>query len=114
LNIAVGNSAGVNLTTGSNNIDIGAAGTAGDAARIRIGAKGTQKSTFIAGISGVAVSGSALVVNANGQLCIAGSSARFKKDIRPMDKSSEAIFSLKPVSFRTRRNLIREVSLSLG
>jgi hypothetical protein len=56
--------------------------------------------TFIAGISGTAVVGDTVVVDANGQLGTATSSARFKKDIRPMDKTSEAILGLKPVSFQ--------------
>jgi hypothetical protein len=56
--------------------------------------------TFIAGISGTAVVGDAVVVDANGQLGTVASSARFKKQIRPMDKTSEAILGLKPVSFR--------------
>jgi hypothetical protein len=36
-NIAVGFQAGVNLTTGSNNINIGNAGVAGESNKIRIG-----------------------------------------------------------------------------
>ena len=98
-NIALGSSAGSNLTTGSNNINIGALGTADEANTIRIGKQGTQKTTFIAGISGVAVSGSAVLVNSNGKLGVATSSIRFKDNIKPMDKASEAILALKPVSF---------------
>jgi hypothetical protein len=40
------------------------------------------------------------VVDANGQLGTATSSARFKKHITPTDKTSEAILALKPVTFR--------------
>jgi uncharacterized coiled-coil protein SlyX len=54
-NIALGSNAGANLTTGSNNIDIGNRGVAGDAAKIRIGKVSTQTATFIAGIHGVTV-----------------------------------------------------------
>ena len=56
-NTAFGNNAGKNLTTGSNNIDIGddVVGVAGESNKIRIGTVGTQNATFIAGISGVAV-----------------------------------------------------------
>jgi hypothetical protein len=99
-NIAVGLSAGNNLTTGSDNIDIGNNGVADEASTIRIGTSGTQTATFIAGISGTAVVGDAVVVDGNGQLGTATSSARFKKDIKPMDKTSEAILGLKPVSFQ--------------
>jgi dsDNA-binding SOS-regulon protein len=41
-------------------------------------------------------------VDANGQLGTVASSARFKKNIKPMDKTSEAILALKPVSFQYR------------
>jgi hypothetical protein len=90
----------VNLTTGGNNIDIGNAGVAGESNKIRIGRQGTHNGTFIAGISGVAGTGSHVVVNAMGKLGVAASSARFKEAIKPMGKSSEAILALKPVTFR--------------
>jgi hypothetical protein len=98
-NIAVGDNAGVSLTTGDNNIDIGNEGVADEANTIRIGTSETQTATFIAGISGTAVVGDPVVVDANGQLGTATSSARFKKDIKPMDKTSEAILGLKPATF---------------
>jgi uncharacterized coiled-coil protein SlyX len=101
----VGNNAGHNLTTGSNNIDIGALGTAGEAGKIRIGKQGTQNGTFIAGIFGAAVSGSQVVVNSSGKLGVAASSARFKEAIKPMDKASEAILALQPVTFRYREEI---------
>ncbi len=99
-NIAVGASAGINLTTGSNNIDIGNAGVAGESRTIRIGTTGTQRKTFIAGISGASVpTGVAVIVDANGQLGTVVFSERFKDEIKPMDKASEAILALKPVTF---------------
>jgi hypothetical protein len=105
-NIAVGLGAGGNLTTGSNNIDIGALGTAGESNTIRIGKSGTQTATFIAGISGKTASGGvAVYVNANGKLGTTVSSARFKEHIKPMDKTSEAIHALKPVTFRYKQEL---------
>jgi hypothetical protein len=48
-------------------------------------------------LSGVAVTGDPVVVDANGKLGILTSSARFKDEIKPMDKASEAILALKPV-----------------
>jgi hypothetical protein len=105
-NIAVGSNAGVNLTTGDNNIDIGALGIASEANTIRIGKQGTQKSTFIAGIAGVPVNGTQVVVNAStGKLGVASSSIRFKEAIKPMDKASEAILRLKPVIFRYKEEI---------
>jgi len=113
-NIALGNLAGANLTNGSNNIDIAAPGVAGEANTIRIGTIGMQRRTFIAGISGVAVSGSEVVVNSNGRLGVATSSARFKQAIKPMDKASEAILSLKPVSFRYKEEIDPEGAPQFG
>src|SRR5207248_3378672 len=97
--------AGANLTSGSNNIDISNSGVAGEAAKIRIGKQGTQNGTFIAGIFGVPVTGSTVVVNSTGKLGVATSSARFKEAIKPMYKASEAILALKPVTFRYKHEL---------
>jgi Chaperone of endosialidase len=96
----LGTNAGVNLTTGEFNIDIGNEGVADEGNTIRIGTVGTHAATFIAGISGTAVVGDPVVVDANGQLGTAASSARFKKEIRPMDNASETILALKPVRFQ--------------
>ena len=106
-NIALGDHAGSNLTTGSNNIDIGHLGVAGESAKIRIGTAGTHKATYIAGIRGTAVPGGATVyIDSNGQLGTAVvSSERFKEEIKPMDKASEAILALKPVTFRYKHDL---------
>jgi hypothetical protein len=107
-NVALGYSAGINLTTGNNNIDIGAnvTGTAGEANTIRIGKSGTQQKTFIAGIFGKTVAnGAGVMINSNGQLGTVQSSARFKNDIKPMDKASEAILKLKPVTFHYKEEL---------
>jgi len=106
-NIALGSEAGINLTTGKNNIYIGnGGGTPGESAKIRIGTTGTQKATFIAGISGVTVpSGVGVIVGTDGKLGTVVSSARFKTETRPMDKASEAILALKPVTFRFKHEL---------
>jgi hypothetical protein len=104
-NIALGHLAGENLTTGINNIDIGSGGVAGESGRIRIGTTGFQLATFIAGISGTAVTGAPVVVNSSGQLGVAASSVRFKQQIKPMDKTSEAILALKPVTFHYKKEL---------
>jgi uncharacterized coiled-coil protein SlyX len=103
-NTALGHEAGRNLTTGNNNIDIGNIGLAGESRTIRIGDSNHTR-TFLAGISGVAVTGAAVHVNAAGQLGTAPSSARFKQEIKPMEKVSEAILSLKPVTFHYRKDV---------
>jgi hypothetical protein len=106
----LGANAGINLTTGSNNIDIGVQGVARESNTIRIGAVGLQKDAYMQGISAATVaSGVTVVVGTNGKLGTVQSSARFKDGIKPMDKASEAILSLKPVTFRYKRSLIQVV-----
>jgi trimeric autotransporter adhesin len=103
-NIALGVNAGLFLTTGSDNIDIANAGVAGESSTIRIGNSNVdgQNRAFIVGIRGV-TTGNAdavpVVIDSDGQLGTAGSSRRFKKEIKPMEQASEAILSLKPVTF---------------
>jgi len=105
-NIAVGFRAGVNLTNGSNNIDIGSNGVVGESNTIRIGNTGAQSATFVAGVRGVAIAAAQPVgVNTAGQLGVRASSARFKEAISSMDKASEAILALHPVSFRYQKSL---------
>lgn len=106
-NVAIGSHAGANLTTGNNNIIVGAnvVGNAGEANTIRIGKQGVQKSTFVGGIFGTAVSGSTVLVNSSGKLGVATSSARFKEAIEPMKKASEAVLALKPVTFRYKEEV---------
>ena len=103
-NIALGFRAGSSLTTGNQNIDIGNLGVAGESGAIRIG-NAAQTRTFIAGISGQAVSGSPVYVNAGGQLGVLPSSERFKEEIKPMDNASEAILEVEPVTFHYKKDL---------
>ena len=119
LNIALGFGAGVNLTTGNNNIDIGNLGVAAEANIIRIGTEvavtdpfgvihPAHTATYIAGISDAdAIGGEAVFVTSAGKLGIISvpSSARFKDEIRPMNKASEAILALNPVAFRYKMEL---------
>ena len=105
-NIALGLSAGSHLTTGSNNIDIGSVGVAGEAKTIRIGTGGRQINTYIAGINGVTVAGGiGVIIDSSGHLGTTTSSARFKDEIKPIDKASEAILALAPVTFRYKKDL---------
>jgi uncharacterized coiled-coil protein SlyX len=46
-----------------------------------------------------------VLVAANGQLGTATSSERFKEEIKPMDKVSEALFLLRPVTFRYKTEI---------
>ena len=97
----MGYNAGANLTTGHDNVDIQAAGVAGESNTLRIGTA-KQTRTFISGIRGVTTANAnavPVVIDSAGQLGTVSSSGRFKSDIQPMDKTSETILGLKPVTF---------------
>jgi hypothetical protein len=108
-NTAVGYGAGFTITTGSNNTALGGfAGkgviTANNVICIGSGVLGADvsDSTWIGNIWGVTPqSGNTapVVVSDGGQLGVVASSERFKKDIATMDKASEIILSLRPVTF---------------
>ena len=110
-NTIVGDAAGTSINTFNNNIYIGQSvnppGPLAESDTIRIadsspsvGGPATSQ-VFFGGIFGanVGAAGSPVQISTNGQLGTLVSSARFKKDIDPMRKSSEAIFSLRPVTF---------------
>jgi hypothetical protein len=117
LNIGLGGAAGQNLTTGGNNIDISNPGVAAESNIIRIGNQvaftdiggithPAHTKTFIAGVHGATASGAVTVyVNSSGQLGTLPSSARFKQDIHSMDKASEVILALKPVTFHYKAEI---------
>jgi hypothetical protein len=96
-NIGIGYQAGVTLTSGNNNIYIGNQGASVESETIRIGT--AQAATFIAGINTAGMSGTAVVVDANGQLGVTLSSARYKQDIETMASRSENLLKLRPVTF---------------
>src|SRR5437762_784280 len=106
-NTATGSAALVNNTTGSSNTALGqAAGALVTTANnvIAIGTAGADVSntTWIGNIYGVTTqSGTTapVVVSDTGQLGTVASSERFKKDVAAMEKASEAILSLRPVTF---------------
>ena len=80
-NIALGFEAGLNLTDGDNNIYVGNPGEAAESNTIRIGAGG-HTSAFIAGVQ-----------------VVAPSSRQFKQDIHDMDRASNNLMQLRPVTF---------------
>jgi hypothetical protein len=108
-NIAEGYHAGYNLTTGSNNIDIGSLGVKAESGVIRIGTitgtTSTQSAAYIAGIYGVktATAGTAVFIDSSGQLGTVSSSIRYKEDIQPMADASERLLQLRPVKFRYKK-----------
>jgi len=65
-----------------------------------------QTNTYIAGISGVTVPGGVqVIIDSTGHLGTIVSSKRFKENVQPMDETSDAIFSLQPVTFRYKKEL---------
>jgi hypothetical protein len=115
-NIFIGASAGSTVQGfGSNNIEIGTIGNGKDDGQIRIGKKDVHTTVHIAGIAGSTVSRGVAVMTDNlGHLGTVTSSARFKEKIKPMDQTSEAILSLKPVTFRYKKALDPEAVPQFG
>ena len=104
-NIAIGSSAGSNVTNTNNNIYIGNEGEASDHDTIRIG-NDSHARILIPAINHIASGGVPVAIDSmTGLLGQAASSARFKDNIKPMDKASESILALKPVSFRYRKEI---------
>ena len=95
-NIAIGDSAGQNVTTAGNVICIGA----------NVAGANVSSSCYIGSIFGETSSGGAAVfINSAGKLGTIMSSQRFKEEIKPMDEASEALFALKPVTFRYKKEI---------
>ena len=93
-NIALGNNAGANIMTASDVICIGSVGA------------DVSNSCYISNIFGAtSTNGIGVFINTDGRLGTVTSSKRFKEDIRPMDKASEALFALKPVAFRYKKEI---------
>jgi Chaperone of endosialidase len=107
VNTAIGNAALLFNTTGINNIALGfAAGNGVTTADhvICIGSSGANvsPSCFIGNIRNVQTANPdaiPVMIDSAGQLGTASSSRRFKKEIKPMERTSEAILALKPVTF---------------
>jgi hypothetical protein len=104
-NTVIGDAAGGALTSGSDNIYIGATsgGPAVESGAIRIGDPLFVSGAWIAGIFGNLTPGVPVYINASGKLSTTPSSQRYKEDIKRMDKASEALFALKPVTFRYKK-----------
>jgi hypothetical protein len=96
LNIAVGVNAGHDVVTAQNAICIG----------LNVFGADVGDSCFIGNIFGqTSASGAAVYVNSNHKLGTLTSSSRFKDDIKPMERVSEALFALKPVTFHYKKEI---------
>jgi hypothetical protein len=93
-NIALGVNAGIGVTTVDNVICIGADGA------------NVSNSCYIGQIfSRSSSGGTAVFINSDGKLGTATSSRRFKEEIKPMEQASEALYALKPVTFRYKKGI---------
>jgi hypothetical protein len=95
-NVALGFGAGSGVTTASNVICIGT----------NVAGNDVNDSCYIGNIFGDTSSGgTAVFVNTNGRLGTTTSSRRFKDNIELMDQASEALFALRPVTFRYKKEI---------
>ena len=96
LNIALGVNAGHDVVTAQNAICIG----------LNVFGADVGDSCYIGNIFGeTSASGAAVYVNSNHRLGTLTSSNRFKDDIKPMERVSEALFALKPVTFHYKKEI---------
>ena len=123
-NVAIGNNA-LSNSAGDNNTALGFnAGSAVTTANnlICIGAFGANvsNSCFIGNIYSnvqpiVGTDPDSVTINSNGRLGRGNvSSRRYKHDIKPMDKASEALYTLKPASFRYNKEYDATQTLAFG
>jgi hypothetical protein len=108
-NTAVGFQAGLNATTGDGNVYIGV-GMEGVAAE--------SNHTYIRNVNTTTVIGggtdTVTVDLTTGLLGHLSSSRRYKEDIKPMDKASEALFALKPVAYRYKKEIDQSQTVDYG
>jgi hypothetical protein len=96
-NVALGMNAGANATTGSNNVYIGTG---------MEGVAGESNACYIASIFGqTSANGVPVLINSSNKLGTITSSKRFKEEIKPMDKASQALLALNPVTFRYKKEI---------
>ncbi len=106
-NVAIGRGALANSTTGVSNLALGIdagnqVSTASNVIAIGHTAADVSDTTWIGNVFGVTTqSGTTaqVIVSDTGQLGTVASSERFKKDIATMQKASESVLSLRPVTF---------------
>ena len=104
-NLGLGADAGGSLTTGSGNVCIGS-GVLGIATE--------SNTTRIRNVYSSVASGRAVYVNSDNKIGTLVSSRRFKDEIKPMEKVSEAILALKPVTFRYKKEIEPNSAIMFG
>ncbi len=124
-NTAIGRQALLSNTLGSNNVAVGwRAGdnvaTASGVVCIGSGVAGANvpDTTYIRNINTTTVSGAGtdfVTVNlTTGLLGHVASKRRYKEDIKPMDNASEALYRLKPVTYRFKKEINPTPNLEYG
>ncbi len=109
-NVLIGFNAGNNLTFGDSNICIGnqVLGETDAADSTYIGNINTTAQPIVAGVDGVTVD------LTTGKLGHGVSSRRFKEEIKPMDRASEALYQLNPVTFHYNKAIDPTQTLDFG
>jgi hypothetical protein len=127
-NTAIGHQALINCNTGSGNVGIGpeAGFTVTTASNVicigNVGGENIDNSCYVANIYSniqpvIGTDPDYVTIASNGKLGrsnLNGSSRRFKHDIQSMDKASEVIFALEPVSFHYNREYDATQRISFG
>ncbi len=108
-NVALGTNAGQMLQTGDGNVYIGAN---------VVGLMSESNHTYISNINTTSVSGggtdTVTVDLTTGLLGHLSSSRRYKEDIKSMDRASETLYRLKPVTFRYKKEINARQTLEYG
>ena len=108
-NTALGRQAGITSGTGSNNVYLGSD---------MHGVSGETDHTYIRNVNTTSVSGGGAdfvtVDLTTGLLGHLSSSRRYKENIRPMENTSEALYQLKPVTYRYKEEIDSTQSPAFG
>jgi hypothetical protein len=105
-NTAIGSGAGFNVSSANNVICLGA----------NVAGADVSDSTWIGNVYGVttqSVTTAPVIVSDTGQLGTIASSERFKKDIATMDKTSENVLLLRPVTFHYKSDAKQTLQFGL-
>jgi hypothetical protein len=119
-NTAIGTNALTHSTTGSNNIAIGVGAgtnitTASDTICIGIPGVDVTDGCYIGHVFQEAIDPDnlSMAIDLHGKVGTLPSSRRFKENVQPMDKASEAILALKPVTFHYKNDAKRSPRFGL-
>jgi hypothetical protein len=100
-NVAIGDSAGF-FITGNHNVCIGTGGVSD-----------VDDTTWIRNVYASVTFARQVYVNADDHIGTLSSSRKYKEEIKPMNHASEALYALRPVSFRYRKRLIPQACAPL-